>query len=105
MKYYLELKTQKLYVFIYSIMVSWGIKNEIKSDVRFVNDHIGDWLVTDICVQKINKEGESMTLDNFLKVLTPYSDVEIVVLAKDKSHSVNGYKMNVIQDLIVKEKY
>ena len=41
-----------------------------------------------------------MTLDNFLKVLTPYSDVEIVVLAKDKSHSVNGYKMNVIQDLI-----
>lgn len=44
--------------------------------------------------------GESMTLDDFLKVLTPYSDVEIVVLAKDTSHSVNGYKMNVIQDLI-----
>lgn len=41
-----------------------------------------------------------MTLDDFLKVLTPYSDVEIVVLAKDKSHSVNGYKMNVIQDLM-----
>ena len=41
-----------------------------------------------------------MTLDDFLKVLTPYSDVEIVVLAKDTSHSVNGYKMNVIQDLI-----
>lgn len=41
-----------------------------------------------------------MTLDDFIKVLTPYSDVEIVVLAKDTSHSVNGYKMNVIQDLI-----
>ena len=33
-----------------------GYKNEIKSDVRFVNEHIGDWLVTDICVQKINNE-------------------------------------------------
>ena len=41
-----------------------------------------------------------MTLDDFIKVLTPYSDVEIVVLAKDTSHSVNGYKMNVIQGLI-----
>ena len=41
-----------------------------------------------------------MTLDDFIKVLIPYSDVEIVVLAKDTSHSVNGYKMNVIQDLI-----
>lgn len=34
----------------YGIM---GYKNEITSDVRFVNEHIGDWLVTDICVQKI----------------------------------------------------
>lgn len=33
-----------------------GYKNEIKRDVRFVNEHIGDWLVTDICVQKMNKE-------------------------------------------------
>lgn len=41
-----------------------------------------------------------MTLDDFIKVLTPYADVEIVVLAEDKSHSVNGYKMNVIQDLM-----
>lgn len=41
-----------------------------------------------------------MRLDDFIKVLTPYSDVEIVVLAKDTSHSVNGYKMNVIKDLI-----
>lgn len=37
----------------YAIM---GYKNEIKSDVRFVHEHIGDWLVTDICVQKVNKE-------------------------------------------------
>ena len=29
------------------------------------------------------KGGESMTLDDFLKVLTPYSDVEIVI-AKEK---------------------
>ena len=36
--------------------VIMGYKNEIKSDVRFVNEHIGDWLVTDICVQKMNKE-------------------------------------------------
>ena len=41
-----------------------------------------------------------MTLHDFLKVLTPYSDVEIIVLARDKSYSVNGYKMNVIQDLM-----
>lgn len=33
-----------------------GYKNEIKRDCRFVNEHIGDWLVTDICVQKLNKE-------------------------------------------------
>ena len=32
-----------------------GYKNEIKRDCRFVNEHIGDWLVTDICVQEINK--------------------------------------------------
>lgn len=41
-----------------------------------------------------------MTLDDFIKVLTPNSDVEIVVLARDKSYSVNGYKMNVINDLL-----
>lgn len=41
-----------------------------------------------------------MTLDDFLKALTPYSEVEIVVLARDKSKSVNGYKMNVIHDLL-----
>lgn len=32
-----------------------GYKNEIKRDARFVNEHIGDWLVTDICVQELNK--------------------------------------------------
>ena len=37
----------------YGIM---GYINEIKRDVRFVNEHIGDWLVTDICVQEIDKE-------------------------------------------------
>lgn len=42
-----------LHLQYYGIM---GYKNEIKSDVRFVNEHIGDWLVTDICVQKMNKE-------------------------------------------------
>lgn len=36
----------------YGIM---GYKNEIRRDVRFVNEHIGDWLVTDISVQEINK--------------------------------------------------
>lgn len=42
-----------LHLKYYAIM---GYKNEIKSDVRFVNEHIGNWLVTDICVQKMNKE-------------------------------------------------
>lgn len=42
-----------LHLQYYSIL---GYKNEIKSDVRFVNEHIGDWLVTDICVQELNKE-------------------------------------------------
>lgn len=42
-----------LHLKYYSIM---GYKNELKSDIRFVNEHIGDWLVTDICVQKMNKE-------------------------------------------------
>lgn len=32
-----------------------GYKNEIMSDCIFVNEHIGDWLVTDICVQEVNK--------------------------------------------------
>lgn len=41
-----------LHLQYYGIM---GYKHEIQRDVRFVNEHIGDWLVTDICVQKINK--------------------------------------------------
>lgn len=35
--------------------VIMGYKNEIKRNVIFVNEHIGDWLVTDICVQKVDK--------------------------------------------------
>lgn len=42
-----------LHLHHYGIM---GYKNEIQSDVRFVNEKIGGWLVTDICVQKINKQ-------------------------------------------------
>lgn len=42
-----------LHLQYYGIM---GYKNEITRDVRFVNEHIDDWLVTDICVQKMNKE-------------------------------------------------
>ena len=42
-----------LHLQYYGIM---GYKHEIQRDVRFVNEHIGDWLVTDICVQKMNKE-------------------------------------------------
>lgn len=42
-----------LHLKCYGIM---GYKKEIKRDVRFVNEHIGDWLVTDICVQKVNKD-------------------------------------------------
>ena len=41
-----------LHLKYYGIM---GYKNDIKHDVRFVNEHIGDWLVTDICVQEIKK--------------------------------------------------
>lgn len=41
-----------LHLNYYGIM---GYKNEIQRDARFVNEHIGDWLVTDICVQEINK--------------------------------------------------
>ena len=42
-----------LHLKLFSIM---GYKNEIKRDCIFVNEHIGDWLVTDICVQGIDKE-------------------------------------------------
>lgn len=34
-----------------------------------------------------------MTLDNFLKVLTPYSYLEIIVVTKDNSISIEGYKI------------
>lgn len=41
-----------------------------------------------------------MTLDNFLKVLTPYSYLEIIVVTKDNSISIEGYKISVISELI-----
>ena len=41
-----------LHLNYYAIM---GYKNEIKRDARFVNEHIGDWLVTDICVQEVDE--------------------------------------------------
>lgn len=46
------------------------------------------------------KGGEIMTLDNFLKVLTPYSYVEIIVLTKDNSISIQGFKVTVIAELM-----
>lgn len=42
-----------LHLKYYAIM---GHKNDIKRDVRFVNEHISDWLVTDICVAKESSE-------------------------------------------------
>lgn len=30
-----------------------GYKHEIMRDCRYVNEHIGDWFVTDICVDKL----------------------------------------------------
>lgn len=41
-----------------------------------------------------------MTLDNFLKVLTPYSHLEIIVLTKDNSISIQGFKVSVIAELM-----
>lgn len=46
-----------LHLKYYDIM---GYKNDIKRDVRFVNEHIGDWLVTDICVAKESSEKGSL---------------------------------------------
>lgn len=47
--------TEVIYLHL-NYFVIMGYKNEIKRDVRFVHEHIGDWLVTDICVQEIDKE-------------------------------------------------
>lgn len=41
-----------------------------------------------------------MTLDNFLKALTPYSYLEIIVLTKDNSTSIQGFKVSVIAELM-----
>ena len=46
----------------YGIM---GYKNEIVRDIRFVNEHIGDWLVTDICVQKITPNEHVLAITAF----------------------------------------
>lgn len=49
------------------------------------------------------KGGESMTLDNFIKLLTPYSHLEIIVLTKDNSLSIEGFKVSVISELMEHE--
>ena len=41
-----------------------------------------------------------MRLDQFLKALTPYTEVEIIILSKDLMKSISGYKISVIQELI-----
>lgn len=41
-----------------------------------------------------------MRLDQFLKALTPYTEVEIIILSKDLMTSISGYKISVIQELI-----
>lgn len=41
-----------------------------------------------------------MTLDNFLKALTPYSHLEIIVVTKDNSTSIQGFKVSVIAELM-----
>lgn len=51
-----------LHLQYYDIM---GYKNEIKSDVRFVHEHIGDWLVTDICVQNIKPNSHVLAITAF----------------------------------------
>lgn len=41
-----------------------------------------------------------MTLDQFLKALTPYTEVEIIILSKALMKTITGYKISVIQELI-----
>lgn len=41
-----------------------------------------------------------MRLDQFLKALTPYTLVEIIILSKDLMKSISGYKISIIQELI-----
>lgn len=102
-----------------------GYKHEIKRDVRFVNEHIGDWLVTDICVQKVNKEsvlaitafkhskevktfkgGERMRLDDFLKTVSPTTELEVDLVTaepEEKNVIADGVKKEVIPTLISKD--
>ena len=77
----------------YGIM---GYKNEIKRDCRFVNEHIGDWLVTDICIQEMNKihvlavtacrpqkEGEIMKLVTLLPLMLNDTVVNMELTYRD----------------------
>lgn len=41
-----------------------------------------------------------MTLDQFLKTVTPYSYLEIIVLTRDNSTSIHGFKVSVIAELL-----
>ena len=41
-----------------------------------------------------------MRLDQFLKALTPYTKVEIIILSKDLMTSISGCKISVIEELI-----
>lgn len=41
-----------------------------------------------------------MRLDQFLKALTPYTEVEIIILSKDLMKSISGYKISIIKELI-----
>lgn len=49
------------------------------------------------------KGGESMSLDQFLKTVTPYTSLEIVVLSKDSSHCIEGFKLTILQEMLEKE--
>lgn len=41
-----------------------------------------------------------MRLDQFLKALTPDSELEIIILSDDLSKTINGCKISVIHELI-----
>lgn len=41
-----------------------------------------------------------MTLDQFLKTVTPYSALDIIVLTRDNSISIHGFKVSVIAELL-----
>lgn len=41
-----------------------------------------------------------MTLDQFLKTVTPYSHLDIIVLTRDNTISIQGFKISVIAELM-----